>query len=529
MELSILSFSPTVTSILVVLVTAFMLQTLKRLKIIKTTKNRAAPQAKGAWPIIGHLHLLGGSRLPQHVLGDMADKHGPIFTIKLGVHHVLVVSSGEVAKECFTTNDKAFASRPKSKAAEIMGYNYAMFGLGPHGDYWRNVRKIIMLEILSQKRVEMLGHVHVSEVRASVKDIYGTWLMNKDSEGLDNMVKVDMKQWFGNLVFNVLVRIVSGERFQDNDEEGARFQNAVRRFMELLGAFVVSDFILFTNGLDLGGYEKEMKMAAKEMDSVIEGWLNKRKSGEEKQEGDQVFMDVLVSVLQDSSKEDFPGHDHDTIIKATCLSIIIAGSDTTAVTLTWALSLLLNNPKALSTAQDEINEHVGRNRLVEESDINNLAYLDAIIKETLRLYPAGPLSVPHESVEDCIVSGYNIPKGTRLLVNLWKIHRDQNTWSDPCEFKPERFLTSQKDIDLKGKHFELLPFGSGRRMCPGVSFSLQVLRVTLANVIQQFVMHKPSNEPIDMSEGSGITASKATPLEVLLAPRLSLKMYLDSA
>ncbi|XP_076937666.1 cytochrome P450 CYP82D47-like [Bidens hawaiensis] len=521
MELSMVSFTPTVTLILAVFIIAFLLQILRGLN---TVKNRAAPQAKGAWPIIGHLHLLGRSRLPQHVLGDMADEYGPIFTIKLGVHRALVVSNGEVAKECFTTNDKAFASRPKSKAAEIMGYNYAMLGFAPHGDYWRQVRKMVMLEILSQKRVEMLEHIRVSEVRTSVKDIYDTWLMNKDNGGLDNMVKVDMEKWFGNLVFNVIVRIITGKRFQVSDKEGVRFQNVVRKFLDLVGGFVVADFIPFTNGFDLGGYEKEMKVAGKEMDSIIEGWLKERKS---EAQGDQVFMDVMLSVLQDASEEDFSSYDHDTVIKAMCLTMIIGASDTTAMTLIWALSLLLNNPKTLKAAQDEIDELVGRDRLVEESDLRNLVYLDTIIKETLRLYPVVPLSVPHESMEDCIVSGYNIPQGTRLLVNLWKIHRDPNIWSDPCEFKPERFLTSKKDIDLKGKHFELIPFGSGRRMCPGVSFALQLLPLTLANVIQQFAIHKPSNEPIDMSEGLGITNIKETPLEVLLAPRLPLEMYYD--
>ncbi|MFS7999054.1 putative cytochrome P450 [Helianthus anomalus] len=521
-----LSFLTTVTTIFVVLAIAFLLQILRR-KWLNIVKNQAAPQATGSWPIIGHLHLLSGSRPPQQVLGDMADKYGPIFTIKLGVHQVLVVSSGEVAKECFTTNDKVFASRPKSRATKIMAYNYAVIGLAPYGDYWRQVRKIVMLEIFSQRRVEMLGGVRVSEVRTFTKDIYEVWLRNKDSEGSD-MVKVDMKQWFGNLVFNVFVRIISGKRFQLNDEEGVRFQNVARKFFELLGTFVVSDFVPFMNLFDVGGYEKEMKMTGKEMDNIMEGWLENRKREKEsgqQQEGDQFFMDVLISILQDASKEDFPGYDHDTVIKATCLAMITAGSDTTSATLTWALSLLLNNPDTLKTAQDEIDEHVGRDRRVEESDIKNLTYLDAIIKETLRLYPAAPLSVPHESMEDCVVSGYDIPKGTRLLVNLWKIHRDPNIWSDPYEFKPERFLTSQKDIDLKGNHFELLPFGTGRRMCPGVYFALKVLPLALANVIQQFVIKKTSNEPIEMSESSGLTTSKATPLEVLLAPRLSDKMY----
>ncbi|KAI7757062.1 hypothetical protein M8C21_021044 [Ambrosia artemisiifolia] len=463
-----LSFSTTITSIFVGLVIAFLLQTL-RTKRLNIVKNQAAPQAKGSWPIIGHLHLLSGSRPPHQVLGDMADIYGPIFTIKLGVHQVVVASSGEVAKECYTTNDKVFASRPKSKASEIMAYNYAMFGLAPYGDYWRQVRKIVTLEILSQRRVEMLGHVRVSEVRASMKGIYKAWLVTKESEGSD-MVKVDMKQWFGNLVFNVIVWIISGRRFPLNDKEGVRCQNAVRKLSELLGAFVVSDYIPYMNRFDLGGYEKQMKMISKEIDNIIEGWLKNRKrereSRPQQEVGDQFFMDVLISVLQDASEEDFAGYDHDIVIKATCLAMIIAGSDTTSVTLTRALSLLLNNPNTLKVAQDEIDELVGRDRLVEESDIKNLVYLDAIIKETLRLYPTAPLSVPHESMEGCVMSGYNIPKGTRLLVNLWKIHRDPNIWSDPFEFKPERFLTS-----------------------------------------------------------SGVTTSKATPLEVLIAPRLSDELY----
>ncbi|KAJ0437263.1 putative cytochrome P450 [Helianthus annuus] len=308
-----LSFLTTVTSIFVVLAIDLILRQ-KRLNIVK---NQAAPQAKGSWPIIGHLHLLGGSRPPQQVLGDMADKYGPIFTIKLGIHQVLVVSSGEVAKECFTTHDKVFASRPKAKASEIMAYNYAMFGLAPYGDYWRQVRKIVMLEVLSQRRVEMLGLVRFLEVRASTKDLYEAWLMKKESEG---------------------------KRYQLNDEEGVRFQKVARKLFELLGAFVVSDYIPFTNRFDIGGYEKEMKMTGKEMDNIIEGWLKNRKREKEsgqQQEGDQFFMDVLISILQDASKEDFPGYDHDTVIKATCLAMITAGSDTTSVTLTWALSLLL--------------------------------------------------------------------------------------------------------------------------------------------------------------------------------------------
>lgn len=485
------------------------------------------PQPRGAWPVIGHLHLLGRSELPHKVFGKMADTCGPIFTIKLGVHKALVVSDAEIAKECFTTNDKAFASRPKSLAVEHLSYNYAMFGLGPYGEYWKQVRKMVTVQILSQRRVEMLAHIRVPEVRASMKEIYQAWDRSKETIDSD-MLPMEMDQIFRNLVLNIVTRTISGKRFSPDDEKAVRVQVVVRKFFELLGTFLVSDFIPYVKCLDLGGHKKAMKLSAKEMDDILQGWLDehkKRRDSTKQYEGTQDFMDVLISVLEGASKEEYPGFDHDTIIKATSLVILTGSLDTTPVTLTWALSLLLNNPEAMKTVQDELDVHVGRERLVEESDIKNLVYLQAIIKETLRLYPAAPISVAHESTEDCTVATYNIPKGTRLIVNVWKLHRDPEVWSDPNQFKPERFLTSQKDIDLKGQHHEYIPFGSGRRMCPGVSYALQSLHIMLATLLQGFEIAKPSKEPIDMSESFGLTNMKATPLDVLLSPRLSNKLY----
>ncbi|KAD5508595.1 hypothetical protein E3N88_16298 [Mikania micrantha] len=489
--------------------------------------NSNPPQAKNAWPLIGHLHLLGGSQPPHKVLGAMAEKYGPIFTIKLGVHQALVVNNAELARECLTKNDKAFAGRPKALAFELMAYNYAVFGFSPYGDYWRQVRKTVMLEVLSHRKVEMLEHIRASELQASVKSIHDVWLKKKES----GMVKVDMSHWFRELALNIMVRIISGKRFSLDFDEQSGFQVIIRKFFELLGVFGISDFIPYLKFLDLGGYKKMMKKTGKQLDQIFEGWLKDQKlkgsdsAAKHEERDDQVFISVLISKLEDASETDFPGFDHDTIIKATCLQLLAAGVDTISSTLAWALSLLLNDPSVLETARAEIDKEVGRERLVKESDMKNLVYLKAVIKETLRLHPVVPLSVPHESIEDCIVGGYNIPKGTRLMVNISKIHRDPNTWSNPHGFQPERFLTSHQDFDVKGQHFDLIPFGAGRRMCPGDTFALHEMHLTLASLIQQFKLQTPSNEPVDMSESFGITVSKQMPLEVLLAPRLSRHMY----
>lgn len=208
-------------------------------------------------------------------------------------------------------------------------------------------------------------------------------------------------------------------------------------------------------------------------------------------------------------------------------ALVLGATDTSSVTHTWAMCLLLNNPHTLEKVKEEIDEHIGKERLcITESDINKLVYLQAVVKETLRLYPASPLSGVREFRQDCKIGGYHVKKGTRLFTNLWKIQTDPSVWLDPLEFKPERFLTTHKDVDVKGHHFEFLPFGSGRRICPGISFGLRTAYLTLANFLHSFEVSKTSSDqPIDMTSVVETTNIKVTPLEVLIKPRLSLNHY----
>ncbi|TXG52317.1 hypothetical protein EZV62_021486 [Acer yangbiense] len=482
--------------------------------------KRAAPEAGRAWPVIGHLHLLGGSEPAHRVFGNMADKYGPIFTVKMGVHRTLVVSNWEIAKECFTTNDKIFANRPKTVAMELLGYNFSMIGFSPYGPYWRQVRKTTILELLTNHRLEKFKHVRESVMKNSLKELY-------ERSNSSNKVSIEMRKWFEDVTLNLILRLIVGKRCNAQEgEQNGGWREELTTFMELSGKFLVSDALPFLRWLDIGGDEKSMKKTAKELDIVVQGWLEehkkKRAYGEVKEDED--FMDVMITILREDPQL-FHGRDTDTVNKATCLAMILVASDTTTVTLTWALTLLLNHRNILRKAQNELDTQVGLERQVKESDIKNLVYLQDILRETMRLYPAAPLSLPHESTEDCTVSGYHIPAQTQLLVNLWKIQRDPGVWSDPCEFQPERFLTTHKDFDVRGQNFEYLPFGSGRRMCPGVSFALQVLQLALASLLHGFDLETESNELVDTSEGIGLTFVKATPLQVILSPRLSPSLY----
>ncbi|GMJ02645.1 cytochrome P450, family 82, subfamily C, polypeptide 4 [Hibiscus trionum] len=518
------SFSSISPIIFVLSIFVFSLVWIFKSTLKVKNRKREAPEAGNSWPLIGHLHLLRGPKPPYKVLSEMADKHGPIFTIKMGVHRVLIVSDHETAKECLTINDKAFASRPSTLALELLSYNHAMFGFAPYGDDWRQVRKISTIELLSNYRLERLRHVRESEIKTSLKELYQLWEERKNKDGSDHVL-VDMKKWFENTTLNVILRMIVGKRIPSsgNDPESEKWKKALKQFFELSGKFGISDAFPYLRWLDIGGDERLIMKVRKVLDEVAQGWLEEHKrnrlsDSSNNSNGD--FMDVMLSLGTQTEK-----HDADTINKATCLGLTLAASDTTMVTLTWALSLLLNNRDELRKLQQELDIHVGKDKLVEEADIKNLVYLKAIIKETLRLYPAGPLGVPHESMEDCTVSGYHVPAGTRLFVNISKIQRNPRVWSDPCEFQPQRFLTTYKDIDLKGKNFELIPFSSGRRMCPGVSLAVQVLELVLASVVQGFELKTPLDEAVDMSESIGMTNLKATPLQVLITPRLPSSCY----
>ncbi|XP_027359631.1 cytochrome P450 CYP82D47-like [Abrus precatorius] len=519
-----------ISGILALLVGALFYQFKKTLVSNPNTKICSAPQAAGAWPIIGHLHLFGAHQLTHKTLGIMTDKHGPIFTIKLGSCKVLVLSSWEVAKECFTVHDKAFSTRPCVAASKLMGYNYAMFGFTPYGPYWREIRKLTTIELLSNQRLELLKNTRRSEVEAAVRELYKLWSRDGCTNG---GVLVDMKQWFGDLTHNIALRMVGGKPYYgaaDDHAEGEarRYKRAMRDCVCLFGVFVLSDAVPFLGWLDINGYEKAMKRTASELDTLLEGWLEEHKrkrvwntNGKDEQD----FMDVMLNVLQGA---EISGYDSDTIIKATCLNLILAGSDTTMITLTWALSLLLNHQTELKKAQEELDTHIGKDRKVEECEMKKLVYLQAIVKETLRLYPPSPIITFRAAMDDCTFScGYRIPAGTHLMVNAWKIHRDGRVWPDPHDFKPERFLTTHKDVDVRGQNYELVPFSSGRRACPGTSLALRVVLLTLARLLHSFNVASPSNQVIDMTESVGLTNLKATPLQVLLTPRLDTDLYED--
>lgn len=198
--------------------------------------------------------------------------------------------------------------------------------------------------------------------------------------------------------------------------------------------------------------------------------------------------------------------------------MVVGGTDTTSSTVEFAIAEMMNKPETMEKAQRELDAVVGTNRAVEESDTNKLPYLNAVIKEVLRLHPVLPLMVPHCPSKACLVAGYTVPKGARTFVNVWAIHRDPQNWADPDEFVPERFLNAEEDFS---SDFRYLPFGSGRRSCAGMAMAERIVMYSLATLVHSFKWEMAEGGTLDLEEKFGIVLKKKVPLIAVPLPRLS--------
>ncbi|XP_057841298.2 cytochrome P450 750A1-like [Cryptomeria japonica] len=457
------------------------------------TKKSILPPGPRPLPIVGNLFQLG--ELPHHSLTNLAKKYGPIMYLRLGSFPTVVVSSPAMAKEFLKTHDLVFANRPKSSSAKYMGYNGGDIFFSNYGEHWRQMRKLCTLELFTAKRMESYRGLREEEVAAMI----GSIAMKS---------RVDLRQRLTVLKQNIICRIMAGRRFSEDEMCGGQsFTEMVRERFALGGSFCIGDFIPFLDWFDFGGFHRRMKRIHAVFDDfavkVIDDHILRRRSVNV--DGHERVKD-LVDVLLDMAE--FDPSITTLYIKSIMLDMITAAMETSSTTIEWAVSELLRNPSILTRAQEEIEGVAGKRRLLNESDVASLVYLRCIVKETFRLHPAGPLLAPHESSEACNVGGYNIPKGTRLIVNVWAIGRDETVWKDAQTFKPERFIG--KNIDVRGQHYELLPFGSGRRACPAISMGFSMVEFVLAQLLHCFDWSEQSE--LNMDEAFGLTTPRKFPL-----------------
>ncbi|KAL1323387.1 cytochrome P450 71A1-like [Arachis ipaensis] len=486
------------------------------LNFTRTKNNQNLPPCPPKLPFIGNLHQLG--TLPHRSFHELSKKHGPLMLLELGQVPTLVVSSADVAREIIKNYDVIFSDRPQTTAANIFTYGCKDVGFVPYGEEWRQKRRICVLELLSVKRVRSFCFVREQEVAELVGGIRESCVRNKGS-------CVNLSELLVSTSNNIVSRCILGQKYNTpKDCNDKNFGELGRKLMRQFSSFSVKDFFPSFGWIDsVRGLISDMNATSIAFDSFLEDVIEEhiiRRRNKEKKKGDdhfekKDFVDILVE-LQENNMLEF--EDSQDNFKAILVDMFVGGSDTFSTTLEWTFAELLKNPKAMKKAQEEVRRVVGRKSKVEENDVNQMNYLNCVIKETLRLHPPLPLLIPRQTTSSVKVQSFNIPPKTRVFINAWAIQRDPKLWEEAEEFIPERFENNQ--VDIKGLDFQLIPFGVGRRGCPGISFGLVSTGYVLANLLYWFdwKLHGEDEGDIDMDEMCGLTVSKKVSLHLQPIP-----------
>ncbi|KAI3927030.1 hypothetical protein MKW92_052135 [Papaver armeniacum] len=464
--------------------------------LFRYSSPKGLPPGPKPWPIVGNLLQL--SEKPHSQFAQLAETYGDLFTLKLGTETVVVASTPLAAREVLKTHDRILSSRYVFQSFRVKGHVKLSMVWSDCNDTWNKLRKVCRTELFSQKMIESQAEVRESTAMEMVEYL-------KKNEGKEvKMIDVifgTLVNMFGKLIFSQNI-------FELGDENSGSLDMKERlwRMMELGNTTNPADYFPFLGSWDLLGQRKEV---ANCLQGIYDVWgvvLKERRTANMQLNSNKKndFVDVLLDAGLD-----------DRQINALIMEIF-GGTETTGSTIEWALAEVTKNPEIAASLRSELLSVVGQ-RPIKESDIPNMPYLQAFVKETLRLHPATPLLLPRRALEACKILNYTIPKDCQVMVNAWGIGRDPKTWTDPLKFSPERFLKSS-NIDFKGNDFEYIPFGAGRRICPGFPLAIQFIGLIVPTLIQNFDWGLPNGiDPTQliMQEKFGLTLQKDPPLYIV--------------
>ncbi|XWS51318.1 hypothetical protein CRYUN_Cryun12cG0166700 [Craigia yunnanensis] len=479
------------------------------LKLAKGKKLNLPPSPPKL-PIIGNIPQLG--KLPHRSLRDLSRKYGSLLLLQLGHNPTLVVSSAEMAREIVKNHDIVFSNRPKTTAANMLLYGCTDVGFAPYGEYWRQVRKVSVLELFSHRRVHSFQFVRDEEVEVLINKIRCASVKGESINLTDLLMAVSN---------NIVSRCVLSRKSEEEDGS-SKFGHLSRRVMVLFTSFCVGDMFPYLRLLDvLTGFIPSLKAVSGEIDIFLDQIIEEHRALESQDEitDKKDFVSIILQLQKDGMLDMELTQEN---IKAILLDMFIGGTDTTSTTTEWLMAELLKHPKVMKKVQEEVRNVVGKKSKVEVDDISKMEYFKCVIKETLRLHPAAPLLAPRETSASVNLEGYDIPSDITVIINAWAIQRDPNWWEKPEEFIPERFENSP--VDFKGQDFQFIPFGIGRRGCPGMPFGVASIEYVISNLLYWFDWKLATGEiedNLDMGELYGLTVNKKLPLHVLPISHLS--------
>ncbi|MED6130391.1 hypothetical protein PIB30_000901 [Stylosanthes scabra] len=476
------------------------------IKIIRTSNSSSGKKklpSPPSLPIIGHLHLVG-SVIPKS-FESLAKLYGPLIQLRLGASTCILVSNAQVAREVMKTHELNFCYRPNFGSSEYFLYKGSYFITAPYGPYWRFMKKLCVTQLLSSSQLGRFMHIREQEIKKLLKS-----LMVCSEEGRE----CDLGFELTTLTNNILCRMAMSTTCFENDD-AEEIHGFVKEFLEVGAKLSIGEVFGPLGKLDLFGYGKKLGKIVGKFDCILERIMEEHEHGDgcdDEEETTMDMMDILLRVYRDPNAQVRLTRND---IKAFFLDIFLAGTDTSSVALQWSMAEILNHPTILKKLKAEIDGVVGSTRLVNESDVPNLPYLQAVVKEVLRLHPTAPFAL-RQSAEDCIINGFHVKAQTRTLVNVYAIMRDPQSWHNPQDFIPERFLDADQanddTIKTSVNDFRYIPFGFGRRGCPGSSLALTVIQATIAALIQCFEWKIKGGDKVNMEEGSSFSAGLAKPL-----------------
>ncbi|XP_024974215.1 7-ethoxycoumarin O-deethylase-like [Cynara cardunculus var. scolymus] len=464
--------------------------------VFRVGKPKNLPPGPTPLPIIGSLHLLGDQ--PHQSLANLAKTHGPIMFLKLGRITTLVISSAAAAKQVLQKQDLAFSNRHIPDALTAHNHSHDSVVWLPVGTRWRTLRKIFNSNIFSTNSLDANQHLRSQKVQELVA------YCRRASQCND---PVDIGRAAFRTTLNLLSNTIFSKDLTDPYEDsGKEFRELIGNVMVEAGKPNLVDFFPVLKKIDPQGIRRRMTRHFGKLLQIFEELIQERLALKSLKHDD--VLDVCLKINRDN-----PDEIDQTHLKGMFLDLFVAGTDTTSNSLEWAMTEVLRNPHTMTKAKEELEQVIGKGKIIEEADIMRLPYLSCIVKETLRIHPPVPFLIPRKIEHEVELNGYTVPRDTQVLVNVWAIGRDPTLWEDALDFKPERFMTS--GCDVRGQHFELLPFGAGRRICPGLPLAVRMLPVMLGSLLNNFDWSLDagiSPKELDMTEKFGIALQKADPL-----------------
>ncbi|CAL4917677.1 unnamed protein product [Urochloa decumbens] len=494
------------------------------------------PPGPATLPFVGNVHQLIWNkssvfRWIHRVLNDMG---ADILALKLGSVHVIFVTCPEIAREVLRKNEAVFFSRPATFASDLFSYGYKSTSLTVVEDQWKKMKRILTSEVLSPSLECKLHGQRVLEADHLIRYVYSQ--LESTPGGC-----IDIRHVARHFCGNIIRRLVFGKRsFADESPAamsvqvgpGADEQEHVDALFTLVNyvySFCVSDYYPGLVGLDLDGHEKVAKgvmstldrLHSPSIDERVHEWSRRREVGNRRDAAD--ILDVLVA-LEDADGQPVLSIDE---IKAQTVELMFGSVVYPSNTVEWALAEMMNRPDVMQKAIDELDAVVGKERLVQESDISKLNYLKSCIREAFRLHPYHAINAPRVAMEDTSIAGYLIPKDSHVIVSRIGLGKNSKVWPEPLEFRPERHLNDGVVV-LAEPDLRFITFGTGRRGCPGVSLGTSFTMVLFARLLQGFTWTKPPGIDTISLQESPTSLALAAPLVLQAKPRLAAHLYVEN-